>query len=78
MFSAFGHRVPHKLVYNAFLAHAGSNDIAGCVFEQDGQLIHVQTALCLDASDREQTGKVAAASCSGSLWQLWRWSNSTG
>jgi hypothetical protein len=39
--------------------------------------MNVQTGLCLDAFDGEQSGKVAAASCSGSMWQIWRWSNST-
>lgn len=72
------HRVSQKLVYNSFLAHVRSSHIAyGYVCEQDGQLINVQTTLCLDASDSEQSDKVAAASCSRSAWQLWRWSNST-
>lgn len=42
-----------------------------------GQLINVQTNLCLDAFDGEQSGKVAASKCSGSTWQMWRWRNST-
>jgi hypothetical protein len=39
--------------------------------------MNVQTGLCLDASEGEQSGKVAAAECSGSMSQVWTWSNST-
>ncbi|XP_069675879.1 polypeptide N-acetylgalactosaminyltransferase 1-like isoform X2 [Periplaneta americana] len=42
---------------------------------KNGQLMHVQTGLCLDAFDGQQSSKVAAVRCSGSIWQIWRWGN---
>ncbi|PSN45103.1 Polypeptide N-acetylgalactosaminyltransferase 1 [Blattella germanica] len=43
----------------------------------NGQIVNLYTGLCLDAFDGGISNKISAAPCSGSVWQHWKWSNST-